>query len=433
MTDHMTDTAPRPEPIRARTVTDLRWIAIGGQLATVGGAWALGVRFPIWPVLGLIAMTAALNLWLTVARRPQMSPARVTAHLLFDLGQLAALLALTGGLSNPFSLLMLAPVSVSAAVLGAQRALAIGMAAIILVSLGAVVALPLAGPLGQPLAIAPLLALGHWLALVVGIGFVALYAHRVTAELSSTENALFATQMALAREQRLQHLGGVVAAAAHEMGTPLGTIKLIAGELGDELRDRPELVPDIDALRNSADRCARILREMGQAGKDDLLLHSAPLGAVLGEAAGPHANRGIALAIDADMAIIRRDPAVVHGLRNLIQNGVDFARSAVTVAARHHGGVVQVVITDDGGGYPPAVLARIGEPYPAGRRAQGQRAGYEGMGLGLFIAKTLLERSGAVICFANGARGAEVTVTWPEARILASGRGRLGENPKISR
>lgn len=423
--------ARQSEPIRMRTLVLLRWIAIAGQLAAVIAAWAIGIDFALGPVLALIGAMLAINLWQIMNRPRRTSPGRAARHLAFDLVQISALIALTGGLSNPFALLVLVPVTVSATTLNARQTLALGAATVVMITLAAWLALPLHDPHGTPLNLAPLLALGHWVALVIGVGFFAIYAHRVTAELSATSEALFATQMALAREQRLQHLGGVVAAAAHEMGTPLATIKLIAAELVDELDDRPELRDDAIALRDSAERCGRILRSMGRAGKDDLLLHAAPLRAVLEDAAEPHQGRGPQIEIMAEGPGIRRDPAVTHALRNLIQNAVDFSRSRVVIEGYANQSHLTVTIRDDGPGYPAALLARIGDPYLTSRKSGAQRSGYEGMGLGLFIAKTLLERSGAILTFANGGPGAVVTVRWPLERIVMDERARLGSNPTL--
>ena len=423
---------PEVEPIRARTLILLRWFAIAGQLAAVIVAWQIGIGFPIGAVLVLIGAAAAMNLWQLVRPARRISVHHATRQLMFDLMQLSALTALTGGMSNPFALLVLAPVTIAATSLNNKMTLALGLATMALITISGALAVSLTAPDGSVLKTPPVLALGHWVALMIGVAFFAFYARKVTAELSATSNALFATQMALAREQRLQHLGGVVAAAAHEMGTPLATIKLIAAELAEELDDQPHLREDALALRQSADRCGQILRNMGHAGKEDLLLRSTPLRALLEDAAGPHLDRGPSVEILAEGPDVRRDPAVLHALRNLIQNAVDFAHSRVVIDAVTAADHVTVTIRDDGPGYSPALLARIGDPYLTSRRTGSQRNGYEGMGLGLFIAKTLLERSGATLGFTNGGPGAIVTVRWPLARIAADTRAALGQNPPFA-
>ena len=253
---------------------------------------------------------------------------------------------------------------------------------------------------------------GFWVAITIGVIFLSIYASRVTAEYHTMSEALAATQMALAREQKLTDLGGVVAAAAHELGTPLATIKLVSAELIEELGDRPELIEDAQLIRDQADRCRDILHSMGQAGKDDLLMRHAPLEAVVREAAEPHTDRGKALHYDigpirgADnkQPVIERRPEIIHGIRNLVQNAVDFASANVWIDVFWDNDSANVRIIDDGPGFSPHVINRLGDPFLRRRRGttQATRPGYEGMGLGLFIAKTLLERSGAEMSFANG-------------------------------
>lgn len=430
---------PSPEPIRGRTLITLRWVAVAGQLAAVLTAALIGVDLPVTAALGVIVVAAAFNLYQQLKEPARITDARAFQQLTFDIVQLGALLALTGGTSNPFGLLMLAPVTIGATALPHRAATLLLGLTLCLITAIAIVEQPLHF-LPDPL-IAPQLALrtGNLLALLIGGVFFFTYVARVAKDLSATSNALFATQLALQREQRLQHLGGIVAAAAHEMGTPLATMKLVSAELADEisdaLPDRKDLTDDLNLLRTSADRCRDILRSMGAAGKDDLLLHSAPLAEILDEAAAPHRARAGIIDIelgDAGALDVRRDPGVIHGLRNLIQNGIDFARNRVEIRAERVDGLLTLTIRDDGPGYPPTLLSRLGEPFLTARRvgASDHRKGYEGMGLGLFIARTLLERSGARVVMRND-KGARVDVTWPERGIMANSRARLGENPEI--
>ena len=223
--------------------------------------------------------------------------------------------------------------------------------------------------------------------------------------------------------------------------TPLATIKLTSSELIEELDDRPDLREDAALIREQADRCRDILRSMGRAGKDDLHMRQAPLFEVIREAAEPHQDRGKDVFIEHEAGpggaeaqpLILRRPEIIHGLRNLIQNAVDFARSTVWVEAIWTDETVTVRIIDDGRGFPPHIIGRIGDPFVRNRRHGSDRRarpGYEGMGLGLFIAKTLLERSGAELSFANASdpfrplpddnarRGAVIEVVWPRSRIV---------------
>lgn len=448
--------------VRLRTLTLLRWIAIAGQSAAIliADVW-LRLDLPLGACLLVIGISVIANL-VSVLMFPQtrrLSENEALAVLALDLGQLSALLALTGGLHNPFALLIVVPVTIAATALSARSALMLGAVTLGLVTLVALVKLPLRTIGGDELRVPPLFEFGFWLSIVIGVVFLAIYARRVSDETRAMAEALLATQMALAREQKLTDLGGVVAAAAHELGTPLATIKLVSAELIDELEGRPDLADlhgDAVLIRDQADRCRDILRSMGRAGKDDLHLRQAPLETVLREAAEPHMGRGKAIVFDvrpgvgdadARQPAIRRTPEVIHGLRNLIQNAVDFAGATVWIDGHWTESSVSVRIIDDGPGYPVHLLGRIGDPFLRARAeiaTQPARPEYEGMGLGLFIAKTLLERSGAELSFANGGdpflkqseraarSGAIVEVIWPRERICVAPEAPLGGNVPIS-
>jgi two-component system, sensor histidine kinase RegB len=448
----------RSQWVRLRTLILLRWMAIFGQLAalTVADRY-VGIQLDLGLCYLAVGAAVIANL-LAVFLAPEskrLSESEAMLTLLFDVSQLAFLLYLTGGLTNPFSLLMLAPVTISATALRLRTTLFLGAVAIGLVTLLVFFHRPLVLADGEAMRVPPLFEFGFWLAIVIGIAFLGLYSRRVATEIHTMADALLALQMALAREQKLTDLGGVVAAAAHELGTPLATITLVSSELAEELADQPELREDAMLIRSQADRCRDILRSMGRAGKDDLHLRSAPLAAVLREAAEPHMNRGKTLHFsiapgpggDERQPSIRRMPELVHGLRNLIQNAVDFAASTVWIDADWTANTLTLRIIDDGPGFPPQVLGRIGDPFVRQRRTAPDRAarpGYEGMGLGLFIAKTLLERLGADISFANAAdargsggaapgarRGAIVELILPRARVSQEPGSVLGENRPI--
>ncbi|MFC3182240.1 sensor histidine kinase RegB [Cypionkella sinensis] len=440
----------RADWLRLRTLIFQRWMASFGQLAALLVATRYyEMQLPLgfcFLAVGL-AVIANLTAVFVFPQNKRLSENEALLTLLFDLTQLCFLLFLTGGLTNPFALLVLAPVTVSASALELRSTLILGGLAAVFVSFIGLVNVPLRLADGTIFTAPGLFTFGFWLSLLIGIAFLGLYSRRVATEMRLMSDALLATQMALAREQKLTDLGGVVAAAAHELGTPLATIKLISSELMDELADHPDLAEDARLISEQANRCREILRSMGKAGKDDLLLRQAPLEAVLQEAAEPHMSRGIEVifttAGTGAAPIVQRRPELIHGLRNLVQNAVDFARSKVWVDAQFTPDRILLRIIDDGDGFPPQVLGRIGDPFVRSRRdAQdlAQRPEYEGMGLGLFIAKTLLERTGAELSFANAAdpfltpaerparSGAIVEVTWQAAEILAEMSGGLGEN-----
>ncbi len=451
-------TINRSNWVRLRTLIVLRWVAISGQLVAITVAQRM---FDLDLNLGLCFLAIGASIIANLVaifvfpENKRLTETEVAWMLVFDISQLAFLLALTGGLNNPFALLILAPITISATALKPATTVILGTVTIAFVSLVAIWHLPLATSNGFIMSMPQDFVFGFWTSIVIGVVFLGLFASRVTAEVHAMSDALTATQMALAREQKLTDLGGVIAAAAHELGTPLATITVASAELLDELED-PELKADARLIRDQADRCRDILRSMGQAGKDDLHMRRAPLGAVVREAAEPHEDRGKNIhydvaSLDLDLLThptVDRRPEIIHGLRNLIQNAVDFAAQNVWIDATWDDKYIILTISDDGPGFSPQVMGRIGDPFVGrGRRSLiSRRPGYDGMGLGLFIAKTLLERSGAELSFANGVEpdaepsefgirsGAIVQVRWPLDRIGASDsakRPALGENIPI--
>ena len=446
--------------VRLRTLVTLRWFAATGQAAAIFVAIRVyGLQIEVGYAATVIGASILANLVSSFVypENKRLSEREASLWLVFDIVQLSILLFLTGGLNNPFAMLMLAPVTIAATVLHLRSTIFLGLTAIALISLLSQFNLPLISANGAVLALPMIFQFGFWVALTIGVIFLAIYARQVTTEMHAMGEALLATQLALAREQKLTDLGGVVAAAAHELGTPLATIKLVSSELMEELENHPELLEDAVLIRQQADRCRDILHSMGRAGKDDLHLRHAPLEAVVREAAEPHMHRGKEVTFqigplnsaDLTQPTIPRRPEIIHGLRNLIQNAVDFSQNLVEVDISWSKDEITVRISDDGQGFPQSVIGRIGDPYVRRRRLtedRGRRPGYEGMGLGLFIAKTLLERSGAKLTFANSRRhghagwagqatgGAIVQVTWPRTALPdgeISPSGALGQNQRI--
>ena len=440
----------RSNRIKLRTLILLRWVAVIGQLI------AILVSIKIYELkleLGLCLLTVGFSVVSNLVagfifqENKRLTETETLCTVIFDLLQLSVLLYLTGGLHNPFAILIVAPVTVSATALSVRSTVIVGTLAVISVSVLAKFHIMLKTNSDIVLQQQDIFVFGNAAALITTLVFVSAYSRRITDEIHSMSDALAATQMALSREQTLTDLGGVVAATAHELGTPLATIKLTSAELVDELVDKSDLQEDAKLIYQQADRCRDILRSMGRAGKDDLHLRQAPLTTVIHDAAKPHRARGKDIYIEEHPPFedrpmpptILRLPEIIHGVRNLVQNAVDFAKSTVWVEISWTDQVINVLIIDDGNGFPAQLFGRIGDPFMRhGRSAKASkdRPGYEGMGLGLFIAKTLLERSGAELNFANGPnpilsvpstehkQGAVVQVTWPRAKIDAT----LGHN-----
>ena len=461
------DNSARSEWVRMRTLLLLRWLAVAGQtLAVFIGVYFLELRLNVGMCMLIIGTSVVFNLIsiFVLPESKRLSQRQTTFSLLFDLGQLVLLLYFNGGLNNPFAVLILAPVTISATALKRNATLLVAGVAILSITLLAVDNIPLQTVSGHLLELPDLYIGGTWAALIIGVVFLSAYARRVTVETFTMSQALAATQMAMAREHELSMLGGVVAAAAHEMGTPLATIKLVATELEDDLRDQPELQEDVKLINEQTDRLRQILRDMGQAGKEDMLIKKIPITSLVQAAAEPHENRGKEIHFLAngetdfsvldDIPFVNNSLEIIHGIRNLIQNAVDFSESTVWVQSVWTDKSIRILIGDDGKGYPVELLGRIGEPYLGKlyRMETGQpdRPGYEGMGLGLFIAKTMLERTGAQLTFANaamdgyvnvghnrylrsmvGVTGAVVNVRWQREHIERERGGALAPNPQV--
>ncbi len=417
---------------RLETLIRIRWLAIVGQfLAVIFVAFVLKFEFYISLCLAVIACSAWLNIFLKMRYRSsfRVGENAAVSLLAFDILQLALLLYLTGGLRNPFSLLLIVPVIISAATQSYRQTLMLGTLTIFLVSFLALYHLPLPWfPNRQP-DIPQLIVIGFWFAIVSGLVFTAIYAYRLANENRIQANALMATEVILQREHFLSSLDGLAAAAAHELGTPLATIALVAKEMSKELPEDTPLGQDARLMRSQAARCRDILQKLTslpEEGEDHIGTMS--IASLIDEVVEPHRNFGIEIVsrlenrmkIPFSQPVFVRNPATLYGIGNLIENAVDFADSKVEVLSWWNEDIVTIHISDDGKGYPKELLHRIGEPYISTRNNSEKKSG-GGLGLGLFIAKTLLERAGAHIEFTNsgkiGLPGAKIIISWPRSLL----------------
>lgn len=457
------------QPPRRLTMATARWIALAGQAgALAAAAFVYGYELPLMLCAMVLGVSALATLALTLAGGG-FSEQRALWVLLIDLGAVTALLFLTGGLSNPFALFILAPPSIAAANLSR-----VGAAAVIGGALAATLWLylhywPLTGPDGVAETRSDPLNLATWAALTLALIFLPLYIRRTALDAMDMSTALSAAQMALEREQRVSAMGALAAAAAHELGTPLATMKLAAAELRRELSERPDLAEDAILIQQQTERCREILQRLSSTKPlEDAQIQTAPIISVLAEAAEPHEARRAELQYRVDglpadpesmstpQPQILRRPEVIHGLRNLIQNAADFAASTVCIDVETSPDSISVLIRDDGAGFSDEILGRLGEPFATtrGRGGGGARDAYQGMGLGVFIARTLLERTGAKLSFYNADRqscqsaeakkageapgveglscGAVARVRWPREALSPSAAPRRLEGVKDS-
>lgn len=418
--------------LKLATLLRLRWLAVLGQTAAVlFVTLVLKFDLPLWRTGGVIAASALVNLWLIVAYAPtHRFSARASALILsYDLIQLAALLSLTGGLVNPFSSLFLAPVMVSAATLPQRHTIGLGLLATVLASLLAVLHLPLPWADGTQLDLPAIYIAATWAALIITIGFGGVYTFRVAEEARQLADALAATELVLQREQHLSTVDGLAAAAAHRLGTPLATITVVAKEMDLQLPAGHPMKEDTALLRQEAGRCRDILAGIASLGTDE----GGPLGVLtlrqmIEELSEPHRDFGIALSTafagPEPEPAMARNPGLMYSLGNIIENAFDFARATVTITGDWNEETVTLTIADDGPGFANDVLHHLGEPYVTSRRdrldhpAETRGAG-GGLGLGLFIAKTLIERAGARVQWANATDepGARVRILWQRHRF----------------
>ncbi|MBI3676446.1 MAG: ActS/PrrB/RegB family redox-sensitive histidine kinase [Proteobacteria bacterium] len=422
--------------VRLRTLSNLRWLAIAGQSATLFIVYfGLNYHLPLFRCVVVIATSMALNIFLAIRYEPshRLTSREATVYLAYDVLQLAALLFLTGGIENPFALMFIAPVVIGAATLDLSNTLILAGISFASVSLIAAVHEPLPWSASDRFHLPPLYQGGIWASLVIGIGFTSIYAWRTASETVRMQAGLAATQLALAREHRLAALGALATAAAHELGTPLGTIAVVARELERALPANSPESEDAKLLRQEAERCRGILTQLARPqetvlGATDRL----PLGAFLDEIAEQYRGGDVEIAIaldDENEPKVWRAPELLHGLGNLIANAADFARTRVRVRAGWTDSVLSISVVDDGDGFSPEILERLGEPYTTSRPGNfalgdnelgpsGSFTGREGMGLGFFIAKTLIEQTGGRLeAFNRDGGGAEVDVRWPRGAI----------------
>lgn len=430
------DGARTTRTLRLDTLIRLRWLAVVGQtLSVVFVHYGLGFPLPLPECLALILVPVVVNLALRL-RYPvseRVEALRATAFLAFDIVQLAALLFLTGGLTNPFSFLFLAPVMISATSLTPRLTMVLGGLAVVCSTLLVLWHLPLPWFPGVGLDMPYLYVVGMWFSVLLGLGFIGVYAWRVADESRLLSDALTATELVLAREQHLSQLDGLAAAAAHELGTPLATIALVAKEMERNATPGHPFAEDIRLLRSQVERCREILGKLASLGQaEGVPFDRLPLSQLIEEAVAPNRDFGIALRVEmepgqpgAPEPELWRSAGLSYGLGNIVENAVDFAKAGVTVRAAWDARTLTLTVMDDGPGFPTDIMGRLGDPYITNRRPRdpGQPGG--GLGLGFFIAKTLLERSGCTLALSNREppqTGAVVRLTWPREALDSGAR-----------
>lgn len=417
--------------LKLGTVLYLRWLSASIQtVATIVMYFVVGTGLPFWSCLCLVIVSAAVNLMLRLQFSASYRLANRFAITLlgFDILEMGAFLFFTGGLDNPFAFLVLAPVLVSASTLPSNATLVLGGLAGGIATILVMFHLPLPWDAVDAPYLPPLYLIGVWIAFLTTLGFSAVFAFRVSEEARQLSNALAAVELVLAREHHLSALDGLAAAAAHELGTPLGTIAVVARELERDVTPGSPLADDVALIKAQSERCRDILRRLSMmAAEGDRYLDRQPILGLIDDVIRPFRGACQELRVHAIGAnpqpVFLRNPGLMHGIANIVENAVDFAKHTVDLFVIWTPLMVRLEICDDGPGFSADILSRLGDPFISTRLSRSAAATGDdrtggGMGLGFFIARTLLMRSGAVVGYRNRSTrqsGAIVTIEWPRS------------------
>ena len=386
--------------IRARTLINLRWIAVLGQTITCLVVDNLfGFQLPWLEILLTILALIISNFFLypRYSLNSRLSETSTTFVIAGDILQLALLIFFTGGLSNPFVVLFITPIAITVTSLPIRSTSILITLTIIFITILGFFNYPLENDLTN-LFIPPIFILGMWVSLFVTILFLSFYAGGLTDESRKISAALKVAENLLVREKNLSSLDGLAAAAAHHLGTPLGTISLIANELKNDDGVSESAKKDLMILSQEADKCKKILGSLGEKpSSDDDLITKIELQALLEELCELIKIKEIKFSInfnEGDLGIkeilLTKRSELLLGLANIIENAADFAKSTVELNVSKKDKFINLEINDDGNGFSSSILSRIGDPYVSSRSKSSNTG--DGLGLGFFISKTLLER-----------------------------------------
>ena len=402
------------------TLTILRYIAIFGQFIAVNLVFFyLYLKFPIKESYIIIFIGLLTNLFLQFkVKVNQLKDTYASLFLLYDLFQLSSLLYLTGGILNPFSILMIIPTIVSSTFLSMGTTIILGIITSILLFVISFTHLPLPGLDSNVFAVPNYYTIGILISILIGLIFLSYFGIRFAGETKKRSEALNKLQEVISKEYELESLGGQAAAAAHSLGTPLATISVVAKELKKEIGNDKEYSKDIDLLISQTKRCSEILKKISKKQiEEDNFLSTIKFEDLLQEIIDSFketSSKQIELAVDNDQnkIPIRRTPEIIYGLRNFIGNAVKFSKSKVLITLESNKKLIEIKINDDGPGIPEDIIEKIGEPYIKSKSKEIKSN--SGLGLGSFLGKTLLERQGAKLKFKRRGElgGASIFLAW---------------------
>ncbi len=410
------------------TLTILRYIAIFGQFIAINIVFFyLNLKFPIKESYIIISIGLLTNLFLQFKIKVnQLKDTYASLFLLYDLFQLSALLYLTGGILNPFSILMIIPTIVSSTFLSMGTTIILGVITSFLLFILSYTHLPLPGLDSNIFAVPNYYTIGILISILIGLIFLSYFGIRFSGETKKRSEALNKLQEVISKEYELESLGGQAAAAAHSLGTPLATISVVAKELKKEIGSEKEYSKDIDLLISQTKRCSEILKKISQKKiEEDNFLSSIKFEDLIQEIIDSFketSSKNIELIIDKDTnkIAIKRTPEIIYGLRNFIGNAIKFSKSKVKITLNSNQKIIEIKINDDGPGIPEDIIEKIGEPYIKSKSKE--LSANSGLGLGSFLGKTLLERQGAKLLFRRNSDlgGALVILTWSINTLINS-------------
>ena len=411
-----------------RTLTILRYIAIFGQFFAINTVYFyLGLTFPIELSYLVIFIGLLTNLYLQFGIRiNQLKDFYAAIFLGYDLIQLSLLLYLTGGIFNPFCLLLIIPAIVSSTFLSMGTTIILGIITSILLLLISFFHLPLPGEDMNLLHFPDFYKIGIMISIFIGLIFLSYFGIRFAGETKKRSEALNKLQEVISKEYELESLGGQAAAAAHSLGTPLATISVVAKEIKKEIGNENEISKDIDLLISQTKRCSEILKQISKKQiEEDVFLSSIKLEDLLEEIVTSFketSSKQINLITnqDTNKIAIQRMPEIIFGLRNFIGNAVKFSKSKVNINLQSDQKIIEIRINDDGPGIPEDIINKIGEPYIKSRSKE--LSSNSGLGLGTFLGKTLLERQNAKLSFKRNKDlgGALVIISWSPKNFINS-------------
>ena len=410
-----------------KTLVILRWIAIVGQYVTINIVYfVLDFGLPFFYCSIIILISIITNIYLQFkVKENQLSNLSSTSYLLYDLIQLAILLYLTGGIINPFAILLIVPAIVSSTFLTLKSTLNLSFITILVLILLTLYHFPLPHPGEFYFDVPSYYLYSITTAVIIGLIFLTYFGTRFGTESRKRTEALNKLELILAKEHELESIGLQAAAAAHSLGTPLSTITVVVKELEKEIGNNPKYSKDINLLLSQTKRCSDILRNLSKDQfKEDSFLSDIKIEDLLNRIASSYmeiSEKKILLYMKKNEANprIERTLEITYGLRNFIGNAVKYSKSSVEISLESNNKITEVVVCDDGPGFSEDIINVLGEPYI--RSKNEIISAKSGLGLGTFIGKTLLERMKAKVKFGKSPKtnGAMVTVQWRTNNLLS--------------